>query len=108
MYTHNCDKRSFPLQKLLKICLRKFVFMHFKAVIQNSIHVSFLPFYFFCKIITTSISKLKNSGIFKKQNYESDMNNYWEKEERYWGKEICDFVPLITQHSQDPSLLSVI
>lgn len=82
--------------------------MHFKAVIQNSIHVSFLPFYFSCKIKTTSISKLKNSGIFKKQNYESDMNNYWEKEERYWGKEICDFVPLITQHSQDPSLLSVI
>lgn len=68
----------------------------------------FLTFLFLFKIITTSISKLKISGIFKKQNYESDMNNYWEKEERYWGKEICDFVPLITQHSQDPSLLSVI
>lgn len=49
--------------------------MHFKAVIQNSIDVNFLPFYFSCKIITTSISKLKLSGVFKKQKHERDIGS---------------------------------
>lgn len=99
---------KFSSSKTIKDMSEEIRIHAFQSCHPNSIHVSFLPFYFFCKIITTSISKLKISGIFKKQNYESDMNNYWEKEERYWGKEICDFEPLITQHSQDPSLLSVI
>lgn len=62
MYTHSCDKCNFSLFffkafNLLKICLRKFVFMHFKAAIQNSIN--FLHLYFSCKIILKLMSKLK-------------------------------------------------